>query len=111
MKPAHPSDDGPVLDVHVPCVRCSYDLAGAHVFGKCPECGLEVLASVAHNADPEVAHLATPETPRAASTAVIALTVAPLLVMLRLLTPLLLRLLQWLCCRERGAFWGCKSAP
>jgi hypothetical protein len=82
MKPAHPSDDGPVLDVHVPCVRCRYDLAGTYVFGKCPECGLEVLASVAHNADPEVAHLASPETPRAASTAVIALTVAPLLVML-----------------------------
>jgi hypothetical protein len=82
MRPAHPSDDGPVLDAHVTCVRCRYDLAGTHVLGKCPECGLEVLATVAAHGDPDVAHLAAPEAPRAASAAVVAVTVAPLVALL-----------------------------
>ena len=82
MQTAHPSDDGPVLDVHVPCARCQYDLIRTHVYGKCPECGLEVMATVAQHADPQVAFLAAPESPGPASNAIIAVTVAPLLVML-----------------------------
>ena len=82
MQTAHPSDDGPVLDVHVPCARCQYDLIRTHVYGKCPECGLEVMATVAQHADPQVAFLAAPESPRLASNAIVAVTVAPLLVML-----------------------------
>jgi hypothetical protein len=82
MQTAHPSDDGPVLDVHVPCARCEYDLIRSHVYGKCPECGLEVIATVAQHGDPDVAYLASPELPRLASNAVIAVTVVPLVVML-----------------------------
>ena len=82
MQIAHPSDDGPVLDVHVPCARCRYDLVSSHLYGKCPECDLEVIATVAQHSNPEVAYLASLESPRAASTAVIAVTVAPLLVVL-----------------------------
>lgn len=78
MAIAHPSDDGPVLDVHLPCNRCSYDLISRHIFAKCPECGLEVIASVAEHHTPEVAQLAAPESPKEASKAVIAITMAPL---------------------------------
>lgn len=78
MPAAHPSDDGPVLDAHVRCVRCSYDLAGCRVLGACPECGVEVVASVAASSDPGVSGLAAPEDPRAASLAVIAAAAAPM---------------------------------
>jgi hypothetical protein len=81
MPLSHPSDDGPILDAHVPCVRCRYDLAGTHVLGKCPECGLEVVATVAQHADPAIGNLAAPEDPRAASAAVVAITIAPLVAM------------------------------
>lgn len=82
MPSAHPSDDGPVLDVHVPCARCRYDLASSRLWGACPECGLEVIATVAQHADPAVAHLAAPEAPAAASRAMLAATAAPLLAFL-----------------------------
>jgi hypothetical protein len=73
----HPSDDGPVLDAHLACARCRYDLAGTHVLRRCPECGLEVMASVVASGDPDAAGLARAESPRAASTAVLALSLGP----------------------------------
>jgi hypothetical protein len=82
MPAAHPSDDGPVLDAHVRCARCRYDLAGCRVLGACPECGLEVVASVAASSDPGVSGLAAPQQPYAASTAIVAATAAPLVALL-----------------------------
>jgi hypothetical protein len=82
MATSHPSDDGPVIDAHVRCARCGYDLASTRLWGRCPECGLEAMATVAQHADPEVAHLAAPEDPPAASRAVLAATAAPLLALL-----------------------------
>jgi hypothetical protein len=78
MPATHPSDDGPVLDAHVRCVRCRYDLAGMHAFGRCPECGSPVIASLAEHADAEIADLALPDDGKAAAAAVVAVTVAPL---------------------------------
>ncbi len=78
MPATHPSDDGPVLDAHVRCVRCRYDLAGLHAYGRCPECGSPVIASMAEHADAEVAGLAQPDDGHAASVAVVAVTAAPL---------------------------------
>ena len=75
----HPSDDGPVLDSHVACARCSYDLAGMHVLGRCPECGLEIVATLAASSDPEASQLAEPVRPVAASSAILALAAAPFL--------------------------------
>lgn len=75
----HPSDDGPVLDAHLPCARCRYDLAGTHVLRRCPECGLEVMASIVASGDPEASGLARPESPRAASTAVLGMSLGPFL--------------------------------
>lgn len=82
MSASHPSDDGPVLDAHVRCDRCGYDLVGTPVLARCPECGIEVLATVSRHADPGVAHLASPESPGIASAAVVAATAVPLLVVL-----------------------------
>ena len=78
MAATHPSDDGPVLDAHVRCVRCRYDLAGTHALGRCPECGAPVMASLAEHSDAGISGLAQPDDGRAASTAVLALTFAPL---------------------------------
>ena len=78
MPATHPSDDGPVLDVHVRCVRCRYDLAGLHAYGRCPECGSPVIASVAEHADADIAGIAQPDDGHAASVAVVAVTAAPL---------------------------------
>jgi len=78
MPATHPSDDGPVLDVHVRCVRCRYDLAGLHAYGRCPECGSPVIASMAEHADAEVAGIAQPDDGHAASVAVVAVTAGPL---------------------------------
>ncbi len=75
----HPSDDGPVLDSHLGCARCGYDLAGTHVLRRCPECGLEIVATLAASADPEASRLADPEQPRAASMAILALAFGPFL--------------------------------
>jgi hypothetical protein len=73
----HPSDDGPVLDAHLPCARCRYDLAGTHVLRKCPECGLEVVATIAASGEPGADAIARPESPRAASDALLALAIGP----------------------------------
>lgn len=82
MPAAHPSDDGPVLDAHVRCARCGYDLVGRRVLGACPECGLEVVASVAASSDPGISGLAAPERGGAASAAVVAASVAPFIAFL-----------------------------
>jgi hypothetical protein len=78
MPASHPSDDGPVLDVHVRCVRCRYDLVGSHAFGRCPECGSPVIAALAEHSDAEVSGLAQPDDGNAAATAIVAVTAAPL---------------------------------
>ena len=82
MATSHPSDDGPVIDAHVRCARCGYDLASTRLWGHCPECGLEAMATVAQHADPAVAHLAAPQDASAASRAVLAATLAPFLALL-----------------------------
>ena len=82
MQAAHPSDDGPVLDVHAKCTRCGYDLLGQRVLGPCPECGLAVVTTLAQSADAEVAYLAMPDRPVDAANALVAATVAPLVALL-----------------------------
>jgi hypothetical protein len=76
------TDDGPELRVHVACARCGYDLVATRLWASCPECGLEALATVAQHSDPQVAHLAAPQDPAAASRAVIAATAAPFVALL-----------------------------
>jgi hypothetical protein len=58
-------------------VRCKYDLAGAPALGKCPECGLEVVATLVRNSDPAVADLVRPQRPRRAAAGVMALALGP----------------------------------
>ncbi len=41
----------------LPCKGCRYDLRGLHADGRCPECGLEVIESIAQRVDPELAFL------------------------------------------------------
>jgi len=41
----------------VRCRRCSYDLRGLEVDGRCPECGLEIWPSVMHMIDPAATKL------------------------------------------------------
>jgi hypothetical protein len=77
-----PTDEGPTLDVRVKCARCGYDLVATRLWACCPECGLEALATVAQHGDPQVAHLAAPQDPAAASRAVIAATAAPFVALL-----------------------------
>lgn len=79
--PAPPplGEEGPIVTTHVRCVRCKYDLAGAAALGKCPECGLEVVATLVRNSDPAVAELVRPQRPRRAAMGVMALALAPFL--------------------------------
>lgn len=70
-------DEGPPLPIHVKCVRCRYDLSGARPLGRCPECGLEIVVTLAQNSDPAIAGLARPERPRVASIGVLALVLGP----------------------------------
>ncbi len=70
-------DEGPPLAVHVKCARCRYDLTGARPLGRCPECGLEIVVTLAQNSDPEISDLARPERPRLASFGVLALALGP----------------------------------
>ncbi|MFM9146324.1 MAG: hypothetical protein ACKORL_13450 [Phycisphaerales bacterium] len=82
MQPAHPSDDGPVLDVEVRCVRCRYDLRGCRIFRACPECGLPAISSVSAHADPGISELSHPSDPGSAAAAVAAIAAAPLVAVL-----------------------------
>lgn len=74
-----PLDEGPPLPLHVRCVRCRYDLSGARPLGRCPECGLEIVVTLAQHADPAIADLARPERSRLASFGVLALVLGPFL--------------------------------
>jgi hypothetical protein len=60
--------------VTLPCKRCRYDLRGLHADGHCPECGLEVLETVAVNVDPELAFLPSLRAPRVVGSAFLVLT-------------------------------------
>lgn len=39
------------IRTQLPCYRCGYDLTGREVDGRCPECGLPVVASLAANVE------------------------------------------------------------
>ncbi|MFO0826987.1 MAG: hypothetical protein U0572_02470 [Phycisphaerales bacterium] len=52
--------------VDLPCSRCKYDLRGLHADGRCPECGLELVASIAARVDPDFALLPPLPRPRLA---------------------------------------------
>lgn len=41
----------PVIRRPLPCVHCGYDLEGLSARGSCPECGREIVASLAHRLD------------------------------------------------------------
>jgi hypothetical protein len=60
--------------VTLPCKRCRYDLRGLHADGHCPECGLEVLESVAASVDPELALLPSLRSPRLVGASLFLLT-------------------------------------
>lgn len=57
----------------LPCRRCRYDLRGLTADGHCPECGLEVLDTVALRVDPELALLPALASPRWAGTSLLVL--------------------------------------
>lgn len=75
-------NEGPPLSVHVKCVRCHYDLSGTRPLGRCPECGLEIVMTLAQNADPAISGLARPERPVKASVGVLALVAGPFVALL-----------------------------
>jgi hypothetical protein len=57
--------------IKLPCSRCRYDLRGLAADAKCPECGLEVLETVAARVDPELALMPSLEAPRLAGTSLL----------------------------------------
>lgn len=67
--------EGPVLASHVLCGRCKYDLIGCRALGQCPECGMDIVVTLAQHADPAVADLAAPERPAQASVAVMSMAI------------------------------------
>ncbi|MBL9120923.1 MAG: hypothetical protein JNL80_13510 [Phycisphaerae bacterium] len=60
----------------LPCRRCRYDLRGLTADTRCPECGLEVLETVAARVDPELALLPPLARPRWAGTSLLMVTLA-----------------------------------
>ena len=67
--------EGPVLASHVLCGRCKYNLIGCRALGQCPECGMDIVVTLAQHADPAVADLAAPERPGKAAVAVMAMAI------------------------------------
>ncbi len=77
------ADRRTVADLHafrvgtaLPCKRCAYDLRGLHADGRCPECGTDVLETVALRVDPELALLPPLRHPRRAGTSLFVLAAA-----------------------------------
>lgn len=75
--------DSFVTDLHafriatsLPCRGCRYDLRGLHADGRCPECSLEVLETIADRVDPELALLQPLKHPRLAGGSLLVLAVA-----------------------------------
>jgi len=60
----------------LPCLRCKYDLRGLHADGLCPECGLELLDSIAARIDPEIAALLPLRRPKTAAWSLLVLMLA-----------------------------------
>ena len=60
----------------LPCLRCKYDVRGLHADGRCPECGLDVIESIAAKVDPELAMLSPLARPRTAAWSLLALMLA-----------------------------------
>lgn len=60
------------------CVRCGYDLRGAQVLGRCPECGAAVASTLAVSVDPALRDLVALQRPALVATSLIAWCAAPL---------------------------------
>lgn len=56
------------------CRKCGYDLRGLQADSRCPECGLEIWASIEHTVDPAASHLPSLRNPRAVGNSLVVLT-------------------------------------
>jgi hypothetical protein len=56
------------------CRNCGYDLRGLDACGRCPECGLDVWASVVHSVDPASSRLPSLRNPVAVGNSLLVLT-------------------------------------
>lgn len=62
--------------VDLPCIRCGYDIRGLHADGHCPECGLDLIESIAARVDPDIAYLPELPRPRASAWSLLLFTLA-----------------------------------
>jgi len=56
------------------CRSCGYDLRGLDASSRCPECGLDIWATVVHSVDPAASRLPSLRNPRAVGNSLVVLT-------------------------------------
>lgn len=69
------------LTGRLPCVVCGYELQGLSIRGVCPECGAAVRATILYQVDPEADEFKPMLTPRLTAWALMALSIAALVIM------------------------------